>query len=64
MAPDDLAWLADRLAASPLLDEALVRNWRLLLPFLVPDQRYELAATLLSVEQAAQVAECAAARPR
>lgn len=64
MAPDDLAWLADRLAASPLLDEALVRNWRLLLPFLVPDQRYELAATLLSVEQATQVAECAAARPR
>lgn len=53
MAPDDPAWLGDRLAASPLLDEALARAWRLVLPFLAPDQRYELAATLLAVEQAA-----------
>jgi hypothetical protein len=50
--PDDLAWLAERIAESPLLPDATLRaHWRTLLPWLDVDARYGLAATLLWAEQ-------------
>src|SRR5438105_3325724 len=43
--PDDLAWLASRIDASPLLpDPRLRRYWRIILAWLDADARYALAA--------------------
>ena len=51
--PDDVDWLAQLVARSPLLPEAgLRRAWRTVLPWLDVEARYALAATLLSTEQA------------
>jgi hypothetical protein len=50
--PDDLAWLSALVERSALLpDPQLQRHWRRVLPWLSRAQRYELAATLLSMEQ-------------
>jgi hypothetical protein len=51
--PDDLDWLAELIARSPLLpDVGSRRAWRTVLPWLDVETRYALAATLLSIEQA------------
>lgn len=51
--PDDLAWLAGLVRRSALLPDATTRSdWVRVLPWLDAAARYELAATLLQVEQA------------
>ena len=50
--PEDNAWLSELIERSPLLrDAALRRHWRTLIPWLPVAARYELAATLVEVEQ-------------
>ena len=50
--PDDPNWLSDVVNRSPLLPDADLRaHWRRVIPWLRPDQRYELAACLLWFEQ-------------
>ncbi len=53
--PDDPAWLRSLVSRSPLLDRRLRGHWLRVLPWLTSAERYELAATLRSTEQAAGV---------
>jgi hypothetical protein len=50
--PDHPEWLRALVARSPLLpDPDVRRHWQRVIPWLSTAQRYELAATLLEVEQ-------------
>jgi hypothetical protein len=50
--PDDAAWLCALVARSSLLPEPrLQKHWQRVIPWLPTAARYELAATLLGVEQ-------------
>ena len=48
--PEDPRWLSNLLRRSVLVLPEQQRHWRKVLPLLSTSQRYELAATLLEVE--------------
>jgi len=55
-APDDPEWLSSLVARSPLLpDRRLRAHWQRLIPWLPTAAKYELAAALLTAEQARPV---------